>query len=75
LVWSQIFPTREEAIFAERRLKGWSRAKKVVLIDGDWAQISWLAIPPKERPSTSLRTNGAQEMRGSRSALEIREEL
>jgi predicted GIY-YIG superfamily endonuclease len=64
LAWSQEFATREEALSAERRLKGWTRAKKEALIRGDWAEISWLAIPPKERPlvqrpSTSLRTNGS----------------
>ena len=61
LVWSQEFPAREEALSAESRLKGWTRAKKLALIEGDWARISWLAIPPKERPSTSLRTNGKME--------------
>ena len=58
VVWSQDTATREEALAAERQLKGWSRAKKEALISGDWTRISWLAIPPKERPSTSLRTNG-----------------
>ena len=65
LAWSQDFATREEALSAERRLKGWTRAKKEALIRGDWAEISRLAIPPKERPlaesqrpSTLLRTNG-----------------
>lgn len=28
LVWSQQFSTRDEALAAERKLKGWSRAKK-----------------------------------------------
>ena len=28
LVWSDRFGTREEALMAERKLKGWSRAKK-----------------------------------------------
>ena len=43
LVWSQETATRDEALAAERRLKGWSRAKKEALIAGDWAQISDLA--------------------------------
>jgi predicted GIY-YIG superfamily endonuclease len=43
LVWSQEFPTRIEALEAERRIKGWSRAKKMALIRGDWAEISRLA--------------------------------
>jgi putative endonuclease len=47
LVWSEQFPTRLEALEAERRIKGWSRAKKLALIRGDWAEISRLA---KGRP-------------------------
>lgn len=43
LLWSQDFPTRDEAFDAERRIKGWSRAKKEALIAGDWARISMLA--------------------------------
>ena len=42
VVYTQEFPTREEALSAERRIKGWSRAKKVALISGDWALISRL---------------------------------
>ena len=43
LVWSQAFSTREEALAAERRIKGWSRAKKEALIAGDFARLSSLA--------------------------------
>jgi putative endonuclease len=43
LVWSQEFPTRYEALVAERQIKGWSRAKKEALIQGDWEAISRLA--------------------------------
>jgi len=43
LVWSQEFPTRHEALAAERQIKGWSRAKKEALIRGDWQEISRLA--------------------------------
>jgi predicted GIY-YIG superfamily endonuclease len=32
LLWSQDFPTRYEALEAERRIKGWSRPKKEALI-------------------------------------------
>jgi predicted GIY-YIG superfamily endonuclease len=58
LTWSQEFPTRIEALEAERRIKPWSRAKKEALMRGDWAAVSYFARPPKERPSTSLGTNG-----------------
>ena len=52
LVWSETFATRIEALEAERRIKGWSRAKKMALIRGDWAEISALA-KSKCGPSTS----------------------
>jgi putative endonuclease len=51
LVWSQDFSTRIEALTAERQIKGWSRAKKLALIRGDWATISLLA-KGKNSPST-----------------------
>jgi predicted GIY-YIG superfamily endonuclease len=43
LVWSETFAMREEALAAERQIKGWSRAKKRALIAGDWDLISQLA--------------------------------
>ena len=52
LVWSQDFPTRYEAQTTEKQIKGWSRAKKLALIRGDWPRISVLA-KNKDSPSTS----------------------
>jgi predicted GIY-YIG superfamily endonuclease len=43
LIWAQAFPTRDEAFAAERRIKGWSRAKKEALIAGDWSRLEVLA--------------------------------
>ena len=43
LAWSQEFSTREEALRAERQIKGWSRRKKEALIAGDWGEIRRLA--------------------------------
>ena len=43
LVWQQDFATREEALAAELRIKGWSPAKKQALVDGDWEQLKALA--------------------------------
>ncbi len=54
-VWSQEFPTRDEAKAAERRIKGWSRAKKLALIRGDWEQVSALS-----RNKGSASTSSAQ---------------
>ena len=61
LVWSKEFSTRIEALEAERRIKGWSRAKKFALIRGDWTTISLLA-KGKGSPSTS---SGRTDVRGT----------
>ena len=43
LVFAQEFQQITDAIAAERQLKGWSRAKKEALIQGDYAALSRLA--------------------------------
>jgi putative endonuclease len=43
LVFSQLFPTRQEALASERQIKGWSRKKKEALLRGDWAELKRLA--------------------------------
>ncbi len=43
LVFSQPCSTREEALAAERQIKGWSRKKKAAMMRGDWAEVSRLA--------------------------------
>ena len=43
LVWQEAFQTRDEARAAERRIKGWTRAKKMALIRGDWGRVSDLS--------------------------------
>lgn len=43
LVYSEIFQRITDAIAAERRLKGWSRAKKEALIAGDFEALKRLA--------------------------------
>ena len=43
LVFSEQFPTREEALTCELQIKGWSRKKKEALMQGDWAEVSRLA--------------------------------
>ena len=62
LVWTDEFPTREEAIRAERQIKGWSRKKKLALIRGDWDEISRLA-KSKSGPSTSSGRTAVREAR------------
>jgi predicted GIY-YIG superfamily endonuclease len=60
LVWSDSFQTRDDAFAVERKLKGWSRAKKQALIAGDWQMISQLA--------RSRKAFGAGVARGLRQA-------
>jgi predicted GIY-YIG superfamily endonuclease len=60
LVWSQEFQTRDDARAAEKQIKGWSRAKKLALIRGDWDKISSLAKGTGS-PSTSSGKSGVGE--------------
>jgi predicted GIY-YIG superfamily endonuclease len=53
LVWSDEFPSRYEALQAERQIKGWSRAKKLALIRGDWPLISALSRNSEEKGRAS----------------------
>ena len=65
LMWSEEFPTREEAVSAELRIKDWSRAKKEALFRGDWVAARHFAKPAASRhhnpaSSTSARTKGTE---------------
>ena len=59
LVWADSFMTRDEAFAAERKLKGWERAKKEALIAGDWALVSQLARGRTGRPDSGEGGGGA----------------
>jgi putative endonuclease len=50
LVWSEHFDRITDAIAVERKIKGWSRAKKEALINGDWSKIHELAKRRAGRP-------------------------
>jgi putative endonuclease len=43
LVFAQECATREEALGAERQLKGWSRKKKEAMVHGDWTAVNRLS--------------------------------
>ncbi|WP_371328195.1 Mov34/MPN/PAD-1 family protein [Novosphingobium sp. NDB2Meth1] len=66
LVWCERFDSRDDAFAAERKIKGWSRAKKEALIAGDWALVSELARNRQGR-ATILRQ--AQDERGGDGSL------
>jgi putative endonuclease len=53
LVWSEHFDRITDAIAAERQIKGWSRAKKMALIRGDWDGIRALAKRRAGKPKQS----------------------
>jgi tRNA/rRNA methyltransferase len=69
LVWSETFPERDEAFAAERRIKGWSRAKKEALIRGDWEAISELARKPVLRYAGSTSSPATQDERDGVSSI------
>jgi predicted GIY-YIG superfamily endonuclease len=43
LIFHEQFATREEAFAAERRIKRWSRAKKLALARAEWNRVAELA--------------------------------
>jgi predicted GIY-YIG superfamily endonuclease len=73
LAHAQGFETREEALAMERKLKGWSRAKKQAYMEGDWAALGLLSkgkhehqrarggasTPPAARATLSANGEGA----------------
>ncbi len=60
LVWSASFADVRVAIDWEKKIKGWSRRKKVALIKGDWKRISQCARGRNRRPSFD---SGASHLR------------
>ncbi|MEE9599716.1 MAG: GIY-YIG nuclease family protein [Anaerolineales bacterium] len=46
LVFCQCMPSKEDAYLAEQQIKGWTRAKKIALINNDWDLIKYLAKKP-----------------------------
>ena len=55
LVWSEYFPRITDAIATERKIKGWSRAKKEALINKDWGTIVGLSKRRAGRPRGELQ--------------------
>jgi putative endonuclease len=53
LVFAEEFANITDAVAAERRIKGWTRAKKEALITGNWDALITLA----KRPSVQIKTS------------------
>ncbi len=49
LVYSETFARLDEAIAAERRIKGWSRAKKIAYMAGDFGALQEFSVPRRRR--------------------------
>jgi predicted GIY-YIG superfamily endonuclease len=77
LVWQQDFATREEALSTELRIKGWSRAKKQALVDGDWERLKVLARNRQGREvapgasTSSARTGRGKDQSGGPSPASL----
>ena len=59
LVWADWFEDLREAHATERRLKGWSRAKKEALIARDYPKLQLLAKRPSRRRHPEVRVSRA----------------
>ncbi|MGH6813838.1 MAG: GIY-YIG nuclease family protein [Methylocella sp.] len=55
LVFTECYERVDEAVAAERRIKGWSRAKKEAMMRGDFAALSSLA--KRKRKSQKQKRN------------------
>ena len=55
LVFSEIFSDPNSAIAFEKKIKGWSRAKKKALIEGKWDLLPELSKSHAKMPSQMLR--------------------
>jgi putative endonuclease len=56
LVYAAHFDRITDAIAAERRIKGWGRAKKEALIREDWDALQWLAKRPAAQHRSSQQS-------------------
>jgi predicted GIY-YIG superfamily endonuclease len=65
LIWIADFQTRTEAFELERRLHGWSRAKKEALMRGDFEALPGLSLNRKAREARALALRQAQGERGA----------
>ena len=69
LLWSEVFEDPNDMVDAERRLKGWSRAKKEAYIKGDLSKLKSLAksrtAPPDPTKSKFYKLTGIKRPRSS----------
>jgi putative endonuclease len=68
LMFQQDFERIEDAISAERQIKGWRREKKEALIRGNFLALPRLAQRGSKRPICTIQ-NAQAAIKGSRSEL------
>ena len=67
LVFSDQFSTREDAFERERQIKGWSKAKKEALIEGNWEKLKQLSRQKGKRVGEGGVLRQAQDERATSS--------
>ncbi|WP_082470965.1 MULTISPECIES: TrmH family RNA methyltransferase [unclassified Sphingomonas] len=78
LMWSQEFPSRQEALAAEFQVKDWSRKKKEALFRDDWAAVSAAArkpersepVPRYEASTSSTSTRDERDGEGEQAGMD-----
>jgi putative endonuclease len=63
LVYSEYFDQIVDAIPAERKIKGWTRAKKEAFMEGNFQRLSDLS-----KPRTAFRSHGSRRVVSRRSS-------
>ncbi|HEY8006215.1 MAG TPA: GIY-YIG nuclease family protein [Methylocella sp.] len=64
LMFSEYYGRIDEAVAAERRMKGWSRAKKEAYIRGDFERLSALARRRSSKKSSPFETGPSDPPQG-----------
>ena len=59
-LWAGEFPTHEEAFAFEHQIKGWSRAKKIALIDWDCDKIHQIVKDERKRRESKKRNDDSR---------------
>jgi len=57
LVWMDEFQTHDEAFNAEHQIKGWSRKKKIALINNDFDRIHQIVTEERRKREKPRRAN------------------
>ncbi|MCW3796947.1 GIY-YIG nuclease family protein [Sphingomonas sp. BN140010] len=73
LAWCEYLPSRDEAFAFERRLKGWTRAKKEALIERDWDRVHELARSTEKLATLARPERSAKRAVEGRSTLTYEE--